>query len=195
MRSSWDDAWLDVADAIAKRSACTRAQVGAAVVSASNVLVATGYNGPPAELKTGFKVGGRVVEATCELSCQRAKLPSSEVSPCYDDCIAIHAEANALLFCDRASREGGTVYVTQQICYGCAKLVANSGLRRAVYRVSVATGFRNPERTAQFLRDSGLVVVELREGQWPRDEERWQEHPRGVPLAGDVAGEEEPSSS
>src|SRR5262245_13898137 len=46
-RPTWDETWLVVADAIALRSVCSRSQVGAVIVSPTNRIVATGYNGPP----------------------------------------------------------------------------------------------------------------------------------------------------
>lgn len=51
-------------------------------------------------------------------------------------CPSLHAEANALSVCDRSQREGGTMYVTSMPCYDCAKLIANSGLKTVVYRVT-----------------------------------------------------------
>jgi deoxycytidylate deaminase len=51
-------------------------------------------------------------------------------------CPTLHAEANALSVCDRSQREGGTIYVTSAPCFACAKLIANSGLARVVYRDS-----------------------------------------------------------
>jgi deoxycytidylate deaminase len=89
-------------------------------------------------------------------------LGAVEISPAYDDCPALHAEANALMFSDRAQREGGTIYVSSGTCGGCAKLVANSGLKRAVYATtSLPHGHshRNSDQWYDFLRDCGLEVT------------------------------------
>lgn len=51
----------------------------------------------------------------------------------YDNCIANHAEANALLYADRTAIEGGSLYVTDEPCRGCWKLIANSGLVRVAW--------------------------------------------------------------
>ena len=45
----------------------------------------------------------------------------------------IHAEQNLLFFTDRADREGSTVYVTDQPCWTCANMLANSGVTEIVY--------------------------------------------------------------
>jgi dCMP deaminase len=100
---------------MALRSACTRSQVGAVIVNSKNRIIATGYNGPPANS-----------EVTCA-SCPRATI---EGTVGYGfGCISIHAEANALLFCDRSTIEGGSLYVNAVPCEDCAKLIANSGLK------------------------------------------------------------------
>lgn len=45
----------------------------------------------------------------------------------------IHAEQNLLLFTDHEDREGSTVYVTDEPCWTCANLLANSGVAEIVY--------------------------------------------------------------
>lgn len=45
----------------------------------------------------------------------------------------IHAEQNLLLFTDRIDREGSSVYVTDQPCWTCANMLANSGIVEIVY--------------------------------------------------------------
>jgi dCMP deaminase len=49
----------------------------------------------------------------------------------YDNCVAIHAEANALLWA-RASCKGATAYITDKPCPSCAKLLAGAGIERVV---------------------------------------------------------------
>ena len=145
MRPSWDDTWLQVAHAIAQRSLCSRRKVGAVVVSATNRVVSTGYNGPPAGLDA---------RSSCTNFCLRANNKTED----YDNCVSIHAEANALLFASRDQYEGGTIYVTHICCYGCAKLIANSGLSRVVIQ------FENSSRDftkAQALLTGSKLQVEI----------------------------------
>lgn len=70
----------------------------------------------------------------------------------------LHAEANALLRSDYTKRVGGTIYVNSHICYGCAKLIANSGLYRVVVDTDKADTHRNPQASYKFLQECGLLV-------------------------------------
>lgn len=138
MRISWDDTWLAVARTIAKRSLCTRRQVGAVIVTAENRPVSTGYNGPPAGMQT---------TGSCSTFCPRA---NNKIEG-YDNCVAIHAEANALLFASRSQYEGGTIYISHLCCYDCAKLIANSGLARVVI------GYKDSSR--DFIKEEALLLA------------------------------------
>lgn len=145
-----------MARAVAKRSRCRRAQVGAVIVDATNRIVATGYNGPPANLRTP--------EGDCGAFCPRGLVgPNPNTLADYSDCVTIHAEANALLFCDRRDRLNGTIFVTGHTCVTCAKLIANSGLACLVIcnveedkRES-----RSADASYELLRNCGILVVEL----------------------------------
>lgn len=151
---------MEMADAIAKRSSCQRRQCGAVIVTDSNRIVATGYNGPPAGLRFKYEGSMGTYEATCAIDCPRNNLSTEPADHLldYDNCISIHAEGNALLFCDRRDRDGGTIYITSSPCYGCSKQIANSGLKRVVFRLYEADAYRDPERSINTLRDSGLTV-------------------------------------
>jgi dCMP deaminase len=155
---------MEVADVIAKRSPCSRRQIGAVIVDPTNRVVATGYNGFPAGLTTPLRPGSAIRpmrrNPSCEVDCPRAQ-PDAVPGIHYDDCLTIHAEANALMFCDRREREGGAIYVTSAVCRTCAKLVANSGLRMVVMRVEERDKHRDPSGSIKLLKDSGLHVLEL----------------------------------
>lgn len=158
-RPTWDETWIAVARDIALRSPCDRDKVGAVIVDRSNRIVDTGYNGPPRGMPRE--------EAGCADWCPRAKTgymngePFPPLSPCYDDCLAIHAEPNALLFSDRTRREGGTIYVTSAVCFSCAKLVANSGLDAVVIDGTRPAVHRAPHRSIEFMEKCGLTVIIL----------------------------------
>ena len=150
-RPSWDKVWMDVADTIARRSRCSRAQIGAVVVSANQRVASTGYNGPAATLD---------VEGDCIEWCPRAQglVPLDNM---YDTCPSIHAEANALLYVDRSRIEGGTIYITDVACLQCAKLVSNSGVARVVMRVGSKAVHRKPEATIDYLKNCSIDVTIL----------------------------------
>lgn len=148
-RPSWDETWLAVVDAVAKRSRCTRAQMGAAIVSRDQHIVATGYNGPAASWPESGE---------CINWCDRAK-GTAPLDNMYDACPAIHAEANALLYVDRSLSEGGTIYISSPPCMQCAKLISNSGIARVVCRIGGVDAHRNPETSITYLRNCGILVT------------------------------------
>lgn len=121
-RPDWTDYFLALAFTASIRSDCERRKVGAVVVKDRRVR-STGYNGAPAG-KPG-----------CE-SCPRR---TSEVrsGSSYDTgpgtCVAIHAEANALLYADREDLIGSTLYITCAPCDGCRKLIQATGIVRVVW--------------------------------------------------------------
>lgn len=140
LRQSWDEYYLDIAEQASSRSTCTNRKVGAVVVSNRNSIVSTGYNGGP----SGYP---HCSEGACPRSNSGATTGIG-----YEECIAIHAEANALLRAAPQDREGATLYCTLAPCFGCAKLIANSGISLVVVR-NVYDGYRN---VADFLLDCGV---------------------------------------
>jgi dCMP deaminase len=150
-RPSWDETWMQMADAVAKRSRCSRAQIGAVVVSANQRIASTGYNGPAATLD---------VEGDCIDWCPRAQ-GIAPLDNMYDACPSIHAESNALLYVDRSRIEGGTIYITDVACLQCAKLVSNSGVKRVVMRVASTAAHRKPDTTIEYLKRCNLDVTIL----------------------------------
>jgi dCMP deaminase len=117
-RPDWDTYFMGIAEAVSARSDCERDKVGAVVVKDRRVR-ATGYNGAAA---------GKPGCATCprrESGCE----PGSS----YDNCVAVHAEANALIYCDRQDLVGATLYVTREPCYACDKLIQAAGVNAVVW--------------------------------------------------------------
>jgi dCMP deaminase len=126
-RHSWDDYYLGIATAVAVRADCTRRKVGAIIVHGDRI-VSTGYNGAPAG-KPGCLSAG---------ACTRGQMSVEQIAPgsSYDtgpgSCIALHAEQNAIL---HAGREclGATLYVTDEPCDGCVRLIAGAGIVYVVF--------------------------------------------------------------
>lgn len=141
-RASWDEYFLGLALAAASRSNCVRRKVGAVVVRKRRVR-STGYNGPPSGF--GHCDAGRCPRATSDAA----------MSFGYDNCVALHAEANALLFADVEDRDGASLYSTAAPCFSCAKLIANSGIAEVVAGGGRYDGW---DDTRRFLQDCGLRV-------------------------------------
>lgn len=154
-RPTWDETWISVAEIIAKRSRCTRAQMGAVIISADQHIVATGYNGPAATWPE---------QGECIQWCDRAKGVTS-LGTDYLGCPAIHAEANALLYVDRSKSLGGTMYIVSPPCDQCAKLISNSGLSRVVCKISEADMHRHPYDVIAYLERCGVEVTIMEQAQ------------------------------
>lgn len=109
-RPSLDATLLAAAYVWARRSTCSRLQVGA-VLARDGRTLSTGYNGAPSGLEH------------CE---------HLDDEPCT---VSVHAEANALIFAGRhgVSTEGATLYLTHAPCLGCAGLIVNAGVVEVVY--------------------------------------------------------------
>jgi dCMP deaminase len=131
-RPDWDTYFLSVCEAIAARADCTRAQIGALIVDANHWIVSTGYNGAPSGAPGCLTSG----------ACPRGRKSLAELPPggpySSDDelyCIAVHAEANALLRAGRAAT-GATLYSTREPCHACTKLAEGIGIARVVTKGS-----------------------------------------------------------
>ena len=128
-RPSWDDWGLLLAAAVAERADCTRRKVGAVMFSPDHRVLGTGYNGYPAGQP------GCLSAAACPRG-QRTydELPTGNA---YVDvehpCRAIHAEENVVMEVAREKRAGATVYITDEPCLNCQRVLAGSGIVRAVW--------------------------------------------------------------
>lgn len=126
-RPTWDEYYLGIADAVATRGDCVRAQHGAVIVK-NNKIVSTGYNGtPPGDHRSCGSTG----------QCPRALDANARHSEgTYDNCWATHAESNALLRASWEELQGSIVYITGQPCPGCMKLLESANVMLIVWRNS-----------------------------------------------------------
>ncbi|MCC6169414.1 MAG: cytidine/deoxycytidylate deaminase family protein [Caldilineaceae bacterium] len=113
-RPTWDEYFMDIAFAVAERSTCDRAHVGAVLVRDRRILT-TGYNGAPAGLPHCDDVGHLMVDGHCVRT--------------------LHAEQNAIIQAalHGVSISGAAAYVTHHPCLTCAKMLINAGIKRVVY--------------------------------------------------------------
>ncbi len=128
-------------------STCAKKQYFACVLAHNNRVAGIGYNGAPPGM--GHCVDGH---------CPRLLEESSSGSQ-YDNCIAQHAEAGALLWSDTALRQGGTLVVNGPPCMGCAKLIASSSLVRLVCLEDPS--YRNWHSVRDFLHAAGVMVISI----------------------------------
>lgn len=153
---------MGIARAVAMRGDCTRRQVGAVLLDEGHRVIGCGYNGGPAggascldgECPRGrhykasephaYSVPEREadrivrVPARCacgnEWPCLESVAPGSSYDTGPGMCIAVHAEMNALLdVSDRSRLVGATLYVTEQPCGGCLKILKNTEIKTFVW--------------------------------------------------------------
>lgn len=140
--------WLTACGMLAPLfSTCSKAQYFSVVIMPNGRVAGVGYNGSPPGM-------GHCVDGFCPRSRQNS--PSGSV---YDNCIAQHAEANALLWSDPAQRVGGTLIVNGPPCYGCAKQIASSGIARVV--CNTRSEYKDWESSKTLLQAAGIDVVEV----------------------------------
>ena len=132
------DYYLSIAAEVAKRSTCLRRQYGAVIVK-NDEIIATGYNGAP-----------RGDENCCDVgSCWRDRhnIPHGEQ---YEKCVAVHAEANAIISASRNEMIGSTLYLygfegfdkpidNPEPCIMCNRLIKNAGIDHVINKIGEVT--------------------------------------------------------
>lgn len=132
-----DTYFLEIASLVAKRSTCMRRSVGCVLVDTQNHIVATGYNGVPTKFI-------HCLDSPCEGAFAP---PGSDL----DLCNALHAEVNAFL--QLKSDDELTAYLTVAPCFSCAKMFANSKVKRIV-----SNEFYVHEKALDLLHQAGIRV-------------------------------------
>lgn len=153
-RKDWDTYFLDIAYMAATRSQCSRRRVGAVLVQGKKLL-GTAYNGAPMGVPDCSDAGCMIVE---EYEHTLVADGSEQVVK-KERCIrTIHAEQNLLLFTDRKDREGSTIYVTDQPCWTCANMIANSGVSEIVYHRSYP---KDSDKVYRLMEQRGIRFRQL----------------------------------
>jgi dCMP deaminase len=143
-RPSWDNYFLELADAASKRATCNRGRSGCVIVRDKQVL-ATGYVGSPVGLPHCDDAGHIIKKVIQE---------NGEIS---EHCVrTVHAEQNAI--CQAAKRgisiEGATVYQRMTPCRTCAMLWINCGIKKVVCERK----YQLAEESEQLLREAGVQL-------------------------------------
>lgn len=129
-RIQWYEYFLNIAEAVSKRSPDTRTQVGAVLVGPDNRIISTGYNGPPA----GFP---------------------DDVIDYHSDSkykYIVHAEMNAVLYAHR-NISNSTLYTTLSPCAECLKMLAGAKVSKVVFRKEYS---KNKDDYHQLALDFGV---------------------------------------
>lgn len=137
VRASWDEYFMNIAREVATRSTCDRKHVGA-VIERDRSILATGYNGSIRGLPHCDDEGHLMEEGHCVRT--------------------VHAEANAIVQAARNGMriEGASIYVTASPCWGCFRLIANSGIVRIVFGE-----FYRDNKIFEFSQRLGIELVDF----------------------------------
>ena len=138
-RPSWDEYFIRIAEIVGSRSTCDRAHVGA-VITRSNVILSTGYNGAPRGLPHCDDVGHEIVDGHCVRT--------------------VHAEANAIAQAARngAAIEGALIYLTISPCYDCFKMMVNAGIKEVFYKQFYSSRYGLSKAVLDLSKKTGVKI-------------------------------------
>jgi dCMP deaminase len=147
-RPDWSTYFLLEAFIASTRGACTRAKVGCAIVDPkTGDIIQKGYNGATAGAKDclqgacprGLHYRVALMSGAPDMCACGHIWPCREFVEHYSSydtgagsCIAIHAEANALIRAGKLAR-GMWMYCTIKPCEGCWKLIRGAGIAKVVW--------------------------------------------------------------
>ncbi len=149
IRPTWDEYFMEICQAAAKRSTCDRGRVGCVIVRNKQIL-ATGYAGSPPGLPHCDEVGHQMKSVTHEdgrvtQHCMRTT----------------HAEQNAI--CQAAklgvALDGGTLYCRMTPCAACAKSVISVGIKRVICERRYHAG----EESERMFSQAGIDISFLKD--------------------------------
>ncbi|MBN2402046.1 MAG: dCMP deaminase family protein [Spirochaetes bacterium] len=146
-RPSWDDYFMKIARDVSERATCIRRKVGAVIVKDKRIL-STGYNGAP----TGI---AHCTKETCLRTLYN--VPSGER---HELCRGLHAEQNAII---QAALHGvsinhASIYVTNQPCSICTKMLINSGIKKFIYREPY-----NDKLAMEMIKEAKITILIMEE--------------------------------
>lgn len=147
VRPSWDEYFMEVCRAIAKRATCDRGRSGC-VIARDNQILVTGYVGAPVGLPHCDDVGHQIKKMTHE---------DGRVS---EHCVrTVHAEQNAI--CQAAKRgisiDGATLFCKMTPCRTCAMLIINCGIKRVVAEMR----YHDSDDTLKMFEQAGIQIEHL----------------------------------
>lgn len=138
-RKSWNEYFMDIAEIVATRSTCNRAEIGCLIVNDDNRIVSSGYNGSISGNPHCDDVGHTMRDGHCIAT--------------------IHAEINALIYC---AREGISVkdcvaYITHFPCLNCTKALIQAGIKKIYYK----NDYRIDDYATELLNKNNISIEKI----------------------------------
>lgn len=131
--------WIELLSGVSKRGTCPRRQTAAIIVDEDNLILASGYNGPPKKLSN-------CIETPCA--------GVSDEPGNTDRCLAIHAEDNAIKQLRERFYRAEIIYCTNLPCFNCAKDILSTPIKTVVYIEDYAD-----KRGLDILLSAGIEVI------------------------------------
>ena len=146
--SDWDKYFLNICNEVAKNSKCLSRQIGAILVR-DNIIISTGYNGPPRgvpdcskriqnDKRMQIALNALNVDINDESNigiCPR-RLLQFKSGEGGEWCGAVHSEKNCLLSAARNGicTKGATIYLNSVVscCSQCFGALINAGIKEVV---------------------------------------------------------------
>ncbi len=146
--NKWDERFMQMAETVAGWSSCYQENrhVGAVIVKDKRI-VATGYNGAPAGIKSCAERG----------ECLR-RVRNIASGTMQEVCYAVHAEQNAIIQAAKLGipLDGAVMYVTHQPCVICTRMIINSGIKKVIYKNGYPDDF-----ALQLFSESNVEIVKF----------------------------------
>ena len=148
--NKWDVRFMQMAETVAGWSSCFQENryVGAVIVKDKRI-VATGYNGAPAGIKSCADRG----------ECLR-RVRNIASGTMQEVCYAVHAEQNAIIQAAKLGipLDGAIMYVTHQPCVICTRMIINSGIKKVIYKNGYPDDF-----ALQLFSESNVEIIKYSE--------------------------------
>ncbi len=142
---SWDEYFMGVALLAAQRSKDPNTQVGACIVSSTNKILSTGYNGFPHGCSDDEYPWNRD-ESRGETKYQ----------------FVVHAELNAILNAEGANVRGARVYVGLFPCHECAKAIIQAGIDEVIYLSNKYADTASTKASRRMLESAGIKLRQIK---------------------------------
>lgn len=138
-RQPWTEYFMELAEKLATRSTCDRANVGVVIVNDDNRIISTGYNGSLPGNSHCNDVGHTLRDGHCIAT--------------------VHAEINAISYCAKEgiALKDSTVYVTHFPCINCTKSLISAGVKKIYYR----NDYRVDEYAKSLLISNKIILEKI----------------------------------
>ncbi|MFH0974534.1 MAG: dCMP deaminase family protein [Spirochaetota bacterium] len=142
-RPTWDEYFMKIALDVSERATCIRRKVGAVIVKDKRIL-STGYNGAPAGVS-------HCTKETCLRTINN--VPSGER---HELCRGLHAEQNAIIQAalHGVSINNASIYITNQPCSICTKMLINSGIKKFIYKEPY-----NDKLAVEMIKEADVITI------------------------------------